>query len=196
MVHARTWTIEPDLSNAAPFLAAALVTGGAVTIADWPAHTTQAGDALRDLLARMGAEVTLDDTGLTVAGTGTIRGIDADLRDVSELTTTLAALAALADASSTFTGIAHMRGHETDRLAALRAELTALGGDVAELDDGLRIRPVPLHGGLWHAYADHRMATAGAVLGLAVDGVEIDDIASTAKTLPNFVDLWSGVVEA
>ncbi|HLY34907.1 MAG TPA: 3-phosphoshikimate 1-carboxyvinyltransferase [Jatrophihabitantaceae bacterium] len=194
-VRARTWTIEPDLSNAAPFLAAALVTGGSVTVRDWPATTTQAGDALRDLLAAMGAIVTRAD-GLTVTGGTAIRGIIADLHDVGELTPTIAALAALADSPSTLTGIAHLRGHETDRLAALRTELTALGADVDEIADGLSIRPARLHGGVWHAYADHRMATAGAVLGLAIDGVEVDDIASTSKTLPDFVELWSRLVEA
>jgi 3-phosphoshikimate 1-carboxyvinyltransferase len=186
--------VEPDLSNAAPFLAAALVTGGSVTVPGWPAATTQAGDALRDLLAAMEAEVRLDDRGLTVTGTGRIAGLEADLHDVGELTPVLAALAALADSPSRFTGIGHLRGHETDRLAALCTELTALGGDVDEGSDGLVIRPRSLHGGTWHAYADHRMATAGAVLGLAVDGVEVDDIGCTTKTLPDFPGLWSALL--
>jgi 3-phosphoshikimate 1-carboxyvinyltransferase len=195
-ISAHTWTIEPDLSNAAPFLAAALVTGGTVTVAGWPLTTTQAGDALRELLARMGADVTRDDDGLTVTGGGTIHGVAADLHDVGELTPTVAALAALADSPSTLTGIAHLRGHETDRLAALRAELVALGAHVDELADGLTVRPAPLRGGVWHAYADHRMATAGAVLGLVVEGVEIDDIASTAKTLPDFTRRWAEMLAA
>lgn len=186
--------VEPDLSNAAPFLAAAVVTGGRVTVAHWPTTTTQAGDALRDLLARMGAEVEAARDGLTVRGTGRIQGIDADLRDVGELTPALAAVAALADTPSSFTGIGHLRGHETDRLAALASELTALGGDVDETGDGLVIRPRALHGGLWHAYADHRMATAGAVLGLAVDGVEVDDIGCTSKTLPDFAAMWAATL--
>lgn len=186
--------IEPDLSNAAPFLAAALVTGGTVRVPHWPARTTQPGDALRDLLARMGADVRLDGDDLVVTGTGTVAPLDADLRDVSETATVLVALAALADGPSHLTGLGHMRGHETDRLAALRAELSALGGDVDEHADGLTIRPRPLHAGPWRAYADHRMATAGAVLGLAVDGVEIDDIASTTKTLPDFPGMWSAML--
>jgi 3-phosphoshikimate 1-carboxyvinyltransferase len=187
-------TVEPDLSNAAPFLAAALVTGGSVTVPGWPRETTQAGDALRELLAAMGAEIRLDDHGLTISGTRRITGLSADLHDVGELTPVLAALAALADSPSEFTGIGHLRGHETDRLAALCTELTGLGGEVDEASDGLVIRPRPLHGGTWHAYADHRMATAGAVLGLAVDGVEIDDIGCTAKTLPDFPGLWSALL--
>ena len=189
-----THTIEPDLSNAAPFLAAALVTGGTVRVPNWPAETTQPGDALRDLLARMGADVHLDGGELTVTGSDTIAPLDADLRDVSETATVLVALAALADGPSRLTGLGHMRGHETDRLAALRTELTRLGGDIDEDADGLTIRPRPLHAGAWRAYADHRMATAGAVLGLAVDGVEIDDIASTTKTLPDFTGMWSALL--
>jgi 3-phosphoshikimate 1-carboxyvinyltransferase len=189
-----TRVVEPDLSNAAAFLAAALVTNGSVRVPGWPAATTQAGDALRALLATMGADVQLDDDGLTVRGPDDILGFDADLRDVSELVTVLVALAALADRPSTFTGLGHMRGHETDRLAALYAELTGLGADVVEHSDGLTITPRPLHGGTWHAYADHRMATAGAVLGLAVDGVVIDDIASTTKTLPDFPGMWSDLL--
>ncbi|WP_017613548.1 3-phosphoshikimate 1-carboxyvinyltransferase [Nocardiopsis salina] len=183
--------VEPDLSNAAPFLAAALVTGGAVTVADWPEHTTQAGDALRSLLARMGGEVARDGGDLTVYGTGKIRGIDADLHDVGELTPTIAALAALADTPSRLTGVAHLRRHETDRIAALAAEITRLGGHAEELEDGLVIEPCPLHGGVFHSYDDHRMATSGAVLGLAVPGIEVEDIATTRKTLPDFPGLWS-----
>jgi 3-phosphoshikimate 1-carboxyvinyltransferase len=185
-------SIEPDLSNAAPFLAAALVTGGSVTVPGWPARTTQAGDALRGLLSQMGADITHDDAGLRVsAGSGGLGPLVADLHDVGELTPVLAALCALADGESQLSGIAHLRGHETDRLAALATELTALGGQVRQSDEGLQLRPAPLHGGLWRAYADHRMATAGAVLGLAVAGVEVDDIDCTTKTLPDFPGMWS-----
>jgi 3-phosphoshikimate 1-carboxyvinyltransferase len=189
-----TRVVEPDLSNAAPFLAAAVVTGGRVRVPGWPSATTQAGDALRGLLAEMGAAVDLDDEGLTVSGTGSICGLVADLRDVGELTPVLAAIAALAESPSSFHGIGHLRGHETDRLAALCTELTRLGGDVAEHSDGLTITPRPLHGGTWRAYADHRMATAGAVLGLAVDGIEVDDIGCTTKTLPDFPGMWSALL--
>ena len=183
-------TVEPDLSNAGPFLAAALVTGGTVTVPDWPRTTTQAGDALRTLLTAMGAQVSLDDDGLTVRGTGAIHGLTADLSDVGELAPTLAAIAALADSPTRLTGIAHLRGHETDRIAALVTELRRLGGDADELADGLVIRPCALHGGLVQTYGDHRMATAAAILGLRVPGVEVVDVATTAKTLPGFVNLW------
>jgi 3-phosphoshikimate 1-carboxyvinyltransferase len=195
-IRGATRVIEPDLSNAAPFLAAALVTSGTVRIPGWPVRTTQAGDALRELLAAIGADVSLDDGVLTVRGTGTIRGLDASLRDVTELVPVLTVLAALAEGPSELRGLAHMRGHETDRLAALASELSRLGGDVDEHPDGLSIRPRPLHGGTWRAYADHRMATAGAVLGLAVDRVEVDDIASTGKTLPDFPGLWSAMLDS
>lgn len=188
--------IEPDLSNAAPFLVAALVAGGSVTITGWPSETTQVGAQLAELLPRFGARVDRDGDRLTVhaptadgIGRG-IRGADLDLSEAGELVPNLVALAAFADGPSTFTGIGHIRHHETDRLAALATELNALGGRVTELDDGLRIEPAELHGGVWHAYADHRMATTGAIVGLAVDGVVIDDIGSTSKTLPQFTELW------
>jgi 3-phosphoshikimate 1-carboxyvinyltransferase len=184
-------TIEPDLSNAAPFLAAAGAVGGSVTIRLWPQRTTQAGDALRSLLCDMGAEVRHTEEGLRVAGDGHLRPLVTDLHDVGELTPVLAALCALAEGESRISGVAHIRGHETDRLAALRIELTGLGSDVTETDDGLIIRPASLHGGRWHSYADHRMAQAGAVLGLVVPGVVIDDIDCTAKTLSDFPGLWS-----
>ncbi|GAA1070396.1 3-phosphoshikimate 1-carboxyvinyltransferase [Nocardiopsis composta] len=186
--------VEPDLSNAAPFLAAALIAGGRVTVADWPRRTTQPGDALRGLFARMGGEVSFGDAGLTLRGTGAVHGITADLREVGELTPTIAAVAALADSPSRLTGIAHLRRHETDRIAALAREINRLGGDAEELPDGLVIRPRPLHGGVFRSYEDHRMATSGAVIGLAVPGVEVEDIATTGKTLPDFPALWSGVV--
>ena len=186
--------IEPDLSNAGPFLAAALVAGGSVRVPDWPQHTTQAGDALRDILDTMGADVSFDRQGLTVSGNGSIGGIDIDLRDASELTPIVAALAALATSPSLIRGVAHIRGHETDRLAALATELNSLGGQVTETHDGLRISPSPLSGGLFHTYHDHRMATAGALIGLAVPGVVVEDIATTTKTLPDFVGLWDDML--
>ncbi len=196
-IHAIDVAIEPDLSNAAPFLVAAMVAGGHVTIAGWPSETTQVGAQLAELLPRFGARVELDAGRLTVhapepgpeGGRG-IRGVDLDLSEAGELVPNLVALAAFADEPSTFTGIGHIRHHETDRLAALAAEFEGLGGRVHELDDGLRIEPAPLHGGRWRAYADHRMATTGAIVGLAVPGVVVDDIASTSKTLPQFTALW------
>lgn len=185
------WEIEPDLSNATPFLAAAAATGGTVTIPGWPRSTTQAGDAIRDILGDMGCQVRLDQDGLTVTGPAALGGVDRDLRDVGELTPTIAALAALAGEPSRLRGIAHLRGHETDRLAALTTEINKLGGEATETSDGLVVRPSRLHGGRWRAYADHRMATAGAIIGLVVPGVEVDDITTTAKTMPDFPAMWA-----
>jgi 3-phosphoshikimate 1-carboxyvinyltransferase len=190
----RGWDVEPDLSGAAPFLAAALVAGGAVTIPGWPVATSQPGDRLRGLLTAMGGRCTVSTEGLTVRGTGKIHGLDADLSATSELTMVLAALAVLADSPSRFTGIAHIRGHETDRLGALTRELTALGAEVTELPDGLAIKPGPLRGGGFETYDDHRMAHAGAVLGLAVPGIRLTDVACTAKTMPDFPALWESMV--
>ncbi|MGN6251740.1 MAG: 3-phosphoshikimate 1-carboxyvinyltransferase [Marmoricola sp.] len=186
-------TIEPDLSNAAPFLMLALTSGGTVTVPGWPRATTQAGDALRDLLARMGGKVELTDHGLTVSGTGELHGIDVDLHDLGELTPALAALCALADSPSHLRGIAHIRGHETDRLTALATELGGLGADVTERPDGLEVRPGRLHGGPFRTYADHRMAHAAVVLGAAVPGVLVEDVATTAKTFPGFAEVWAGL---
>ncbi len=185
--------IEPDLSNAAPFLMLAMTSGGSVTVPGWPSSTTQAGDALRDLLERMGAAVELGADGLTVSGTGAVHGIDVDLHDLGELTPALAALCALAESPSYLRGIAHIRGHETDRLAALAAELTGLGADVTEHPDGLEIRPATLHGGTFHTYADHRMAHAGVILGSAVAGVRVENVATTGKTFPGFAEVWAGL---
>ncbi|MFF3749639.1 3-phosphoshikimate 1-carboxyvinyltransferase [Streptomyces sp. NPDC002018] len=191
----RDLTVEPDLSNAQPFLAAALVTGGRVTVPDWPERTTQPGDALREIFTEMGGSceftMTSEGSSLTFRGAGAIHGIDVDLSEVGELTPGIAAVAALADSPSTLRGVAHLRLHETDRLAALTKEINELGGDVTETADGLHIRPRPLHGGVFHTYDDHRMATAGSILGLAVDGVRIENVATTAKTLPDFPRMWT-----
>ncbi|WP_434741590.1 3-phosphoshikimate 1-carboxyvinyltransferase [Micromonospora sp. SH-82] len=190
----RGWEIEPDLSGAVPFFAAALVTGGEVTLQGWPPRSTQPVEQLRELLHRMGGEVALTTDGLTVRGTGRVHGIDADLSDVSELTPVFTALAAVADSPSRLTGVAHIRGHETDRLTALATEFTALGADVTELADGLEIRPRPMRGAPFRTYHDHRMAHAAAVAGLVVAGVEVDDIGCTSKTMPEFPALWSAMV--
>jgi 3-phosphoshikimate 1-carboxyvinyltransferase len=190
----RDLVVEPDLSNAAPFFAAALVTGGRVTVRDWPRHTYQPGDQLREIYTAMGGSCRFTDEGLEFTGTGRIHGIEVDLHDVGELTPVIAAVAALADSESHLYGIAHLRLHETDRLAALVKEINDLGGDVSETEDGLRIRPRPLHGGVFHTYEDHRLATAAAVIGLAVEGVGVENVATTAKTLPDFPRMWADLL--
>ncbi len=187
-------SIEPDLSNAAPFLALAAVTGGEVTVRDWPRSTTQAGDALREILALMGCAVDLADDGLRVRGGDGLAGVDLDLRDAGELAPAVAALAALAGSPSHLRGIGHIRGHETDRLAALARELGGLGADVTEHADGLSFRPATLHGGLFHTYADHRMAHAGVIVGAAVDDVLVENVTTTGKTFPDFAGFWAALL--
>ena len=194
----RPWNqvVEPDLSNATPFLAAAAVTGGTVRVPHWPTTTTQPGDAIRGILELMGARVELTDGMLSVTGTGRLAGLDLDLHDVGELAPTIAALALFADGPTRLSGIGHLRGHETDRLAAIAANIRGIGGDADDTDDGVRIRPRPMTGGLWPSWADHRMATAGAIVGLRVPGLVVDDIDTTAKTLPGFDRMWSDMLAA
>ena len=200
-VAARHWEVEPDLTNAVPFLAAAVVSGGTVRVTGWPAASVQPADDILYVLGKMNAVVTQTDSFLEVRGSADYDGypgFDVDLRDVGELTPSVAALAALARPGSVshLSGIAHLRGHETDRLAALSAEINRLGGDCAETPDGLAITATPLRPGVWRAYADHRMAMAGAIVGLRVAGVEVDDIGATTKTLPEFPRLWADMVES
>jgi 3-phosphoshikimate 1-carboxyvinyltransferase len=185
--------VEPDLSNAVPFLAAALATGGEVTVAGWPADSLQPAARIIELLRSMGADVQLDDAGLRVSGSGTIRGVGADLGEVGELTPVLTALAALASSPSEFTGIGHLRRHESDRLAALAREIGKLGGNVTELDDGLRIKPVPLDasGVVFDSHDDHRLVMAAAVLGLVTNGLRLRNAATVGKTFPEFSQRWT-----
>jgi 3-phosphoshikimate 1-carboxyvinyltransferase len=194
VLRGQDFVIEPDLSNASPFLSIAMACGGSITIADWPTSTTQPGDQLREIFTRMGATVELSDDGLTLTGGSSIHGIDIDLHDVGELTPSIAALAALADSPSHLRGIGHLRLHETDRLAALTREINSLGGTVVEEETALHITPSPLHGGIFHTYEDHRLATAGAVIGLVVPGIEIENVATTRKTLTDFPGLWNSLV--
>ncbi len=198
---AQDLVIEPDLSNAAPFMSIAMVCGGSVTIMDWPKETTQPGDHLREILSRMGATIEFvgesqnQKSGLKITGGSEIKGIDIDLHEVGELTPAIATLCALANSPSYLQGIGHLRLHETDRLAALRTELNALGCEVVEEPTALRINPKPLHAGIFHTYDDHRLATAGATIGLVVDGIEVENIATTRKTITDFPGLWNSLLD-
>ncbi|HUE34537.1 MAG TPA: 3-phosphoshikimate 1-carboxyvinyltransferase [Mycobacterium sp.] len=192
-VAVRHWEVEPDLTNAVAFLAAAVVSGGTVRVTGWPATSVQPAENILDIFTKLNAVVTQTDSFLEVRGSSGYDGFDVDLRAVGELTPSVAALAALASPGSVshLSGIAHLRGHETDRLAALSAEINRLGGNCAETPDGLVITATPLRPGTWRAYADHRMAMAGAIIGLRVAGVRVDDIGATTKTLPEFPQLWA-----
>ena len=195
-ISGRTVEIEPDLSNAGPFMAAALVAGGQVTIENWPTSTTQVGNDFVSLLTLMGGKVSRSGTGMSVTGTGEINGIEIDLSSAGELTPVIAALAAFAKSKSVISGVAHLRGHETNRLKALVDEINSIGGRATETQDGLIIEPADLRGGLWKTYGDHRMATAGAIIGLRVPRIEIEDITVTSKTMPGFELLWSKMLGA
>jgi 3-phosphoshikimate 1-carboxyvinyltransferase len=193
----RDWIIEPDLSNAVPFLAAAVVSGGIVRVSGWPQASIQPAEDIFSILEKLGSVVRQGSSHLEVQGARTYGGFDVDLHDVGELTPAVAAMAALSSdgAVSHLSGVAHLRGHETDRLAALCAEINGLGGQCEETPDGLRITSRQLHGGVWRSYADHRMATAGAIVGLRVPGIEVEDIGTTAKTLPEFPQMWAEMLK-
>ncbi len=195
-VAARHWEVEPDLTNAVPFLAAAVVSAGTVRITGWPETSVQPAENILEVFDKLNATVRRSDSYLAIQGSGDYAGFDVDLGAVGELTPSVAALAALAKPGSVsrLSGIAHLRGHETDRLAALSKEINRLGGDCAETPDGLVITATPLRPGVWRAYADHRMAMAGAIVGLQVAGVEVDDIGATTKTLPDFPRLWADML--
>jgi 3-phosphoshikimate 1-carboxyvinyltransferase len=192
----RAWQIEPDLSSAAPFFAAALVTGGKVTLQGWPRTSVQPVEKVREIFSRLGGHVALNEDGLTVTGSGKIQAIDASLADVTELTPVVAALATLAEGPSHLRGVGNIRHHETNRLAALGAQLSALGADVSETPEGLAITPKPLTGTVFETYDDHRMAHAAAVIGLRVPDVQLSDVSCTAKTLPAFPRLWAELVSS
>jgi 3-phosphoshikimate 1-carboxyvinyltransferase len=193
IMHGADLVIEPDLSNAAPFMGAAMICGGTVVIRDWPRKTTQPGDQLRNIFTQMGAHIEFRGNDLAITG-GAIHGIDIDLHDVGELTPTIAAICLFADSPSHLKGIVHLRTHETDRLAALATEFNALGGDVVEEPDALRINPKPLQAGIFHTYDDHRLATAGAIIGLRIDGICVENIETTRKTLPDFPGAWDDLL--
>lgn len=192
-IQSREITIEPDLSNAGAFLAGVMVTGGELEITDWPKQTTQVGNQYIKLLTQMGASFEFTDDGLKISSNGEIHGINADLSEAGELTPTIAALAVLADSPSELSGIAHLRGHETDRLKALSTEINRIGGNAKETADGLVITPNKLTGGQWLTYHDHRMATTGAIIGLKTP-IQIENIETTAKTMPDFKQMWMGMV--
>ena len=188
--------IEPDLSNAAPFMAAAMICGGSVQVSDWPLSTTQPCDQLRSIFTKMGAKVELNASGLTITGSGKIDGIDIDLGDVGELTPSIAAVASLATTPSALRGISHLRLHETDRLSALANEINNLGGSVTEGPGDLIIKPSKMNASqIFRSYEDHRMATAGAIIGLAVEGVIVENIETTRKTLSDFPGMWQGMLD-
>lgn len=192
--------IEPDLSNAGPFIAAPLVSaaGGQVRILHWPTHTTQVGANWVEILKLFGAQVQLDQ-GTLLSSSGALRGIERDASAEGELVPTMAALALVAASQgqpSKIWGIGHLRGHETDRLAAIAAQARKLGGNVDEGQDYLVFHPCTLHPAHLEAYADHRMATFAAIMGLNLPGISLDDVDATTKTMPTFTQLWDAMLKS
>ena len=190
-LRAKDLVVEPDLSSAAPFVAAAVVTAGRIHFPGWPSRTTQPGDRLRDLASQMGADCVLDGDGLTVVGPDRVRPLDVDLTDEGELTPVIAALLCFATGPSRLRGISHLRGHESDRLGALAKELSALGPHVVETSDGLTIDPAVIRAGTFETYDDHRLVMAGAVVALGGHSVAVADPSAVRKTYPKFVETWS-----
>lgn len=187
-------TVEPDLTNAAVFLAAGALTEGRVTVPGWPSSSIQPGALFLEIAERMGAVVERHGDAVSVGARGPLHGIDVDLSTASELTPVVAALGALADGTTTIRGVAHIRGHETDRLAAIVTELTKLGGQAEETPDGLTMVGRPLRGGEIHTYADHRMVHFAALLALQVPGISVTDLDCVSKTMPDFATDWAALL--
>ncbi|WP_099331760.1 3-phosphoshikimate 1-carboxyvinyltransferase [Actinomyces minihominis] len=189
--------VEPDLANAGPFLAAAVLAGGSLTVRDWPTRTDQVGRYWVEILPKFGASVAMTAEGLTVTAPPglTWSGVDLDLGPYGELAPTVAALCVFATSPSTLRGIAHLRGHETDRLAAMATEIRRLGAEARVLHDGIHIIPAPLRAAQLATYEDHRMATFAAIVGLRVPGCLVENIGTTAKTLPQFTTRWQAMLD-
>ncbi len=197
---ARDMTVEPDLTNASVFLAAAAITRGSVTVPGWPAENQQAGGLFLGIAERFGATVETAGERVTLQGPDRLQGIDVDLRDASELTPVVAAMGACAEGTTRIRGVAHIRGHETDRLAALVTEFTRLGITAMETADGLVVEgasdPESLVAGEFETYADHRMVHAAALMALRIPQLRVTDLACVAKTMPDFEADWRAAVGA
>lgn len=188
-VKARSLRIPADVTAATYPAAAAAILGGAVTIdhVDARERTGTQGDVrFFAILERMGCTVARRDSSVTVKRSGSLFGVIADLRDCSDVFPTIAVVAACAPTPSELLGVGHTRLQESDRIAAVAAGLRALGGEVIESSDGLRILPRPLSGGVVDATGDHRIAMAFSILGLEVPGVGIEGSDAVTKTFPDF----------
>ncbi|MEA2596914.1 MAG: 3-phosphoshikimate 1-carboxyvinyltransferase [Thermomicrobiales bacterium] len=184
----RAHRIEPDASNASYFFAAAAVTGGRVRVDGLGRGSTQGDLRFVDVLAVMGATVTVADDYVEVIGppAGALKGVDLDLNAISDTAQTLAAIAPFATGPTTIRGVGHARLKETDRVAALATELRRLGQTVEERPDGLTIHPSPIVAADVQTYDDHRMAMSFAITALRAPGVRILDPGCVAKTFPDF----------
>lgn len=180
--------VEPDASSASYPLAIAAVTGGRVTVDGLGPDALQGDATFVDVLAAMGCRVERDEHSVTVTGPSELRGVDLDMADISDLVPTVAVVAALASTPTTIRGVGFIRQKESDRLGDLAAELRRAGVDVDETDDGLAVRPSRPRAARLATHHDHRLAMAFAVLGTAVDGIEIEDPRVVSKSWPGFWD--------
>lgn len=190
------WEVEPDASNALPFIAAAAVTGGEVTVRGLGRSALQPLADVVAVLEQFECAVERTEEGLRVTGPGRLAAVDVDLSAIAETAVTFAAMCAYASGPSRLRGVAHIRGHETDRVAAIISVLRAVGcgADYDDDSDTLTINPGPLRAATLDSFDDHRMATAAAILGLGAEGVNVADIAVTAKTMPGFAEMWGELV--
>jgi len=193
---AADYAVEADASSASYPLAVAAVAGGTVTVDGLTLASSQGDARFAVLLARMGCDVVHGPSRLGAERDlrWPLRGIDVDMADISDLVPTVAVVAALASTPTVIRGVGFIRGKESDRLGDLAGELGRCGADVTVTDDGLRVGPAPLHGARLDTHHDHRLAMAFAVLGAAVDGIEVSDPGVVTKSWPRFWSAYEALV--
>ena len=182
----QVYNIEPDASNASYFFAAAALTGGRVTVQHLNLDSAQGDLEFLYILEQMGCQTTVSRTGITVTGPRQLKGIDVDMRKISDTSLTLAAIAPFADRKVTIRNIEHTRWQETDRIHAMVTELRKLGVPVIEHQDGLEISPASIKPAAIDTYEDHRVAMAFSLVGLKANGIRINDPECVSKTFPDY----------
>ncbi len=185
---AETYLIEPDVSAACYFYAAAALTGGHVLVKNVHSTSMQGDMKFLDVLKQMGCVIREEREGIYVTGpeNGQYSGVDVDMNDFSDQTMTLAAIAPFANTPTYIKNIGHIRLQESDRIHAIVTELTRVGINVEEERDAIRIHQGTPHGAVIQTYDDHRMAMAFALIGLKCEGIVIDNCECCGKTFENY----------